>query len=164
MILLVVFPFAFLLLPGGHEWNLPGQEALAHCCAAHCPLAPSSWQPLCAARKMVFLCCVHMKFGACVVALCAEPGVLPQPGPAPSALGAPQLWDMGLHLQHVQALKQRRAFSVSNKTQIADGGLHQLEMKPISLQAGAVTLSKVMEAGAASLGWELCPPCIPGYL
>lgn len=87
MILLVEFPSAFLLLPGGHEWNLPGQEALAHCCAAHCPLALSSWQPLCAARKMVFLGCVHVKFGAGVVALFAEPGVLswrlPQPGAAP---------------------------------------------------------------------------------
>lgn len=36
----------------------------------------SSCQPLCAARKMFFLCCVQIKFGACVVALFAEPVVL----------------------------------------------------------------------------------------
>lgn len=34
MILLILFPFAFLLLPGRHKWNLTGQEAMAHCCAA----------------------------------------------------------------------------------------------------------------------------------
>lgn len=68
---------------------------LPRCCSLSLG-SGSSCQPLCAARKMFFLLCVQIPFGACVVALFAEPGVLswrlPRPPLAPSAFGAPQIW------------------------------------------------------------------------
>lgn len=164
MILLILFPSAFLLLPGRHEWNLTGQEAMAHCCAGHCPLAQAAHVSLCVQQEKWFSFSVSDEIWSLCGAFVgrASGALLEAPLPSlctlgpwcSSGLGTQQDMEFKLHVS--MNLIEGRAFAVRNKNQVTDGGLQQLEMEPVPLlgRSRGCDTQEIMEPAAASLEWD----------